>query len=177
MTSDSLYTEFISNVDEYCPTMYNDANEWANQQDQDSDLDELKEAGEEWLEKNCWLEKDWEGDLEAEQDWENQEMTSDSLYTEFIKNVDEYCPSMYNDANEWANQQDQESDLEELKELGEEWLEKNCWQKKEDWEGDEVMDSFALVDAFWEHVNEHCPEKWDSANLWGEQVNYEDSLE
>jgi len=72
-----------------------------------------------WEEEEDWeSEESWE-DWEDEETMEDEEMTVDSLYAEFISNVNEYCPTMYDDANEWADQQDQDSDLDELRQAGE----------------------------------------------------------
>jgi len=61
---------------------------------------------EKWDDEEDWSqweeEEDWESE-ESWEDWEDEEMTVDSLYAEFISNVDEYCPAMYDDANEWAD--------------------------------------------------------------------------
>jgi hypothetical protein len=59
------------------------------------------------------------------------------------------------------------------------WEAEQDWADEEgqDWDKAEERDTFDMVDDFWTHVNIECPGKWDSANEFAGEVNFEWSPE
>jgi hypothetical protein len=161
-----MYWEYVNEV---CPEKWESANEWSERIDYGWHPEVLEAYAIVWGYENECYEKEFE------------DMNTFEMMDMYEKHIDEFCPEKWDSANEFAEGVDYEWEPEVLAAKAEAWaMENDCLGDdnedyyESDWSSDEEeMDTFEMMDMYWEHVNEFCPEKWDSANMWSEGVDYE----
>jgi hypothetical protein len=172
---------FWEHIEKACPEKWDSANEWASEVDFEWTPEKMADEAKMWAEENdCLGDEDWEkyesewsewyDEDYSESDWssDEEEMDTFEMMDMYEKHIDEFCPEKWDSANEFAEGVDYEWEPEVLAAKAEAWaMENDCLGDdnedyyESDWSSDEEeMDTFEMMDMYWEHVNEFCPEKW-----------------
>jgi len=114
------------------------------------------------------------------------------MINDIMSHVNYFCPQESSAAEIWASNVDQSQPLAEIEQQGYDWLmQKDCmtestmdeeyyYDDDEMWQEEDEPEFNSKEDLYWyfiSHVNMTCPQHYNSASEWADNLDYDITIE